>query len=65
MRKQVDETPQRGVGQHQRVKIAAIVPTGAKGVLSQAAPNPVTDREGWLTEGKESYKLLLSARCYR
>ena len=33
MRKQVDETPHRGVGQHQRVKNAAIVPTGAKGVF--------------------------------
>ncbi len=49
-----------GLMKAQRVKNAVIVPTGAKGgFYPKQLPNPATDRDGWLTEGKESYKLFI------
>jgi glutamate dehydrogenase len=49
-----------GLMKAQRVKNAVIVPTGAKGgFYPKQLPNPAIDREGWLAEGKESYKLFI------
>ena len=49
-----------GLMKAQRVKNAVIVPTGAKGgFYPKQLPNPAQDRDGWLTEGKESYKLFI------
>lgn len=49
-----------GLMKAQRVKNAVIVPTGAKGgFYPKQLPDPVRDRDGWLTEGKESYKLFI------
>ena len=49
-----------GLMKAQRVKNAVIVPTGAKGgFYPKQLPDPATNREGWLTEGKESYKLFI------
>ncbi|MBK9011996.1 NAD-glutamate dehydrogenase domain-containing protein [Novosphingobium sp.] len=49
-----------GLMKAQRVKNAVIVPTGAKGgFYPKQLPNPANDRDGWLTEGKESYKLFI------
>lgn len=49
-----------GLMKAQRVKNAVIVPTGAKGgFYSKLLPNPAIDRDGWLAEGKESYKLFI------
>ncbi len=49
-----------GLMKAQRVKNAVIVPTGAKGgFYPKQLPDPARDREGWLTEGKESYKLFI------
>ncbi|MFM6932863.1 MAG: NAD-glutamate dehydrogenase [Novosphingobium sp.] len=49
-----------GLMKAQRVKNAVIVPTGAKGgFYPKQLPNPAIDRDGWLTEGKESYKLFI------
>ena len=49
-----------GLMKAQRVKNAVIVPTGAKGgFYPKQLPNPALDRDGWLAEGKESYKLFI------
>ncbi len=49
-----------GLMKAQRVKNAVIVPTGAKGgFYPKQLPNPAVDRDGWLAEGKDSYKLFI------
>ncbi|MFN5243928.1 MAG: NAD-glutamate dehydrogenase domain-containing protein, partial [Novosphingobium sp.] len=49
-----------GLMKAQRVKNAVIVPSGAKGgFYPKQLPNPARDRDGWLAEGKESYKLFI------
>jgi len=49
-----------GLMKAQRVKNAVIVPTGAKGgFYPKQLPDPARDREGWLAEGKDSYKLFI------
>src|SRR3546814_12698220 len=46
----------------QRVKNAGIVPTGAKGgFLPKLLPDPRVDRDAWLAEGTESYKIFIRA----
>ncbi len=49
-----------GLMKAQRVKNAIIVPTGAKGgFYPKQLPDAAINREGWLIEGKESYKLFI------
>ncbi len=49
-----------GLMKAQRTKNAVIVPTGAKGgFYPKQLPDPARDREGWLTEGKDSYMLFI------
>ena len=49
-----------GLMKAQKVKNAVIVPAGAKGgFYPKQLPDPARDRDGWLTEGKESYKLFI------
>ncbi|GGZ87457.1 NAD-glutamate dehydrogenase domain-containing protein [Novosphingobium arvoryzae] len=49
-----------GLMKAQRVKNAVIVPSGAKGgFYPKQLPDPARDRDGWLTEGKDSYKLFI------
>ena len=49
-----------GLMKAQRVKNAVIVPTGAKGgFYPKQLPDPLTDREGWLAEGKASYMVFV------
>ena len=49
-----------GLMKAQRVKNAVIVPTGAKGgFYPKQLPDPARDRDAWLIEGKESYKLFI------
>lgn len=44
----------------QRVKNAVIVPTGAKGgFFPKMLPDPSKDRDGWLAEGTESYRIFI------
>ncbi|MCW3848167.1 NAD-glutamate dehydrogenase [Sphingomonas sp. LB-2] len=44
----------------QRVKNAVIVPTGAKGgFYPKLLPSPATDRDAWLAEGTESYRVFI------
>lgn len=51
-----------GLMKAQRVKNAVIVPTGAKGgFYPKHLPNPATDREAWLAEGTESYRIFIRA----
>lgn len=51
-----------GLVKAQMVKNAVIVPTGAKGgFFPKQLPDPATDREGWLTEGREAYKLFITS----
>src|SRR3546814_18502134 len=51
-----------GLMKAQRVKNAVIVPTGAKGgFLPKLLPDPRVDRDAWLAEGKESYKIFIRA----
>lgn len=51
-----------GLMKAQRVKNAVIVPTGAKGgFYPKQLPNPATDREGWLAEGRASYQVFIRA----
>ena len=51
-----------GLMKAQRVKNAVIVPTGAKGgFYPKQLPNPATDREGWLAEGRGSYQVFIRA----
>jgi glutamate dehydrogenase len=49
-----------GLMKAQRVKNAVIVPTGAKGgFYPKQLPDPARDRDGWATEGRESYKVFI------
>ena len=49
-----------GLMKAQRVKNAVIVPAGAKGgFYPKQLPDPARDRDGWLAEGKDSYKLFI------
>ncbi len=49
-----------GLMKAQRVKNAVIVPTGAKGgFFPKMLPNPATDRDVWLAEGTESYRIFI------
>ena len=49
-----------GLMKAQRVKNAVIVPTGAKGgFYPKQLPDPVRQRETWLTEGRESYQVFI------
>ncbi|WP_375392882.1 NAD-glutamate dehydrogenase [uncultured Sphingomonas sp.] len=50
-----------GLMKAQRVKNAVIVPTGAKGgFYPKQLPNP-TNRDAWLAEGTESYRIFIRA----
>ncbi len=49
-----------GLMKAQRVKNAVIVPTGAKGgFFPKRLPNPAEDRDAWIAEGTECYKILI------
>ncbi|MBA2920217.1 glutamate dehydrogenase [Sphingomonas sp. MAH-20] len=49
-----------GLMKAQRVKNAVIVPTGAKGgFFAKQLPNPATNRDAWLAEGTESYRIFI------
>ncbi|MET0179797.1 MAG: NAD-glutamate dehydrogenase domain-containing protein [Novosphingobium sp.] len=49
-----------GLMKAQRVKNAVIVPTGAKGgFYPKRLPDPVTERDAWLAEGKASYQVFI------
>lgn len=49
-----------GLMKAQRVKNAVIVPAGAKGgFYPKQLPNPAVDRDAWLTEGTESYRIFI------
>lgn len=49
-----------GLMKAQRVKNAVIVPTGAKGgFYPKRLPDPAIDRDGWLTEGREAYRIFV------
>ena len=51
-----------GLMKAQRVKNAVIVPTGAKGgFYPKQLPSPAVDRDAWLTEGTESYRIFIRA----
>ena len=51
-----------GLMKAQRVKNAVIVPTGAKGgFYPKQLPDPQRDREGWMAEGTESYRIFIRA----
>lgn len=51
-----------GLMKAQRVKNAVIVPTGAKGgFYPKQLPNPQLDRDAWLAEGTESYRIFIRA----
>nr|WP_264577662.1 MULTISPECIES: NAD-glutamate dehydrogenase [unclassified Sphingobium] len=51
-----------GLMKAQRVKNAVIVPTGAKGgFYPKMLPNPASDRDAWLAEGTESYRVFIRA----
>jgi glutamate dehydrogenase len=51
-----------GLMKAQRVKNAVIVPTGAKGgFYPKQLPNPQVDRDGWMAEGTESYRIFIRA----
>ncbi len=49
-----------GLMKAQLVKNAVIVPTGAKGgFYPKQLPNPALDRDAWLAEGTESYRIFI------
>jgi glutamate dehydrogenase len=49
-----------GLMKAQLVKNAVIVPTGAKGgFYPKQLPNSAVDRDGWLAEGTESYRIFI------
>tara|TARA_R110000782_G_scaffold78293_3_gene156014 strand:- start:220835 stop:225499 length:4665 start_codon:yes stop_codon:yes gene_type:complete len=49
-----------GLMKAQRVKNAVIVPAGAKGgFYPKQLPNPMADRDAWLAEGTESYRIFI------
>ena len=50
-----------GLVKAQMVKNAVIVPVGAKGgFVPKRLPDPTTDREGWLAEGRAAYVTFIS-----
>src|SRR6185312_3959589 len=49
-----------GLVKAQQVKNAVIVPVGAKGGFFPKKLPPATQRDAWMTEGTESYKLFIS-----
>ncbi|MBT2186050.1 NAD-glutamate dehydrogenase domain-containing protein [Sphingobium nicotianae] len=51
-----------GLMKAQRIKNAVIVPTGAKGgFFPKQLPDPIQDRNDWLAEGVESYRVFIRA----
>ncbi|WP_375428504.1 NAD-glutamate dehydrogenase domain-containing protein [uncultured Sphingomonas sp.] len=50
-----------GLMKAQRVKNAVIVPTGAKGGFYPKQLPPLSNRDAWLAEGTESYRILIRA----
>ncbi len=49
-----------GLVKAQMVKNSVIIPTGAKGgFFPKQLPDPAVDRDAWLTEGRESYKIFI------
>ncbi len=51
-----------GLMKAQRVKNAVIVPTGAKGGFHpKRLPDPAADRDAWLAEGTECYRVFIRA----
>ncbi|GGG63781.1 NAD-glutamate dehydrogenase [Kocuria dechangensis] len=51
-----------GLVKAQMVKNAVIVPNGAKGgFYPKRLPDPAVDRDAWVTEGRESYKLFIAS----
>ncbi|MDO4897842.1 MAG: NAD-glutamate dehydrogenase [Rothia sp. (in: high G+C Gram-positive bacteria)] len=49
-----------GLVKAQMVKNAVIIPTGAKGgFYPKQLPNPALDRDAWINEGRESYKVFI------
>lgn len=50
-----------GLMKAQRVKNAVIVPTGAKGGFYPKQLPPAADRDAWLAEGTESYRIFIRA----
>lgn len=49
-----------GLVKAQMVKNAVIIPTGAKGgFFPKQLPDPAVDRDAWITEGRESYKVFI------
>jgi glutamate dehydrogenase len=50
-----------GLMKAQLVKNAVIVPTGAKGGFYPKQLPPVADRDAWLAEGNESYRIFIRA----
>jgi len=49
-----------GLVKAQMVKNAVIIPTGAKGgFYPKQLPDPAVDRDAWITEGRESYKVFI------
>ena len=48
-----------GLVKAQQVKNAVIVPVGAKGGFVPKHLPPASDRQAWLTEGTESYKIFV------
>jgi glutamate dehydrogenase len=50
-----------GLMKAQVVKNAVIVPTGAKGGFYPKALPPIADRDAWLAEGTESYRIFIRA----
>ena len=51
-----------GLVKAQMVKNAVIVPDGAKGgFFPKQLPDPALDRDAWLTEGREAYKLFIAS----
>ena len=50
-----------GLVKAQMVKNAVIVPTGSKGgFFAKQLPDPAVDRQAWLNEGIEAYKIFIS-----
>ena len=49
-----------GLVKAQMVKNSVIIPTGAKGgFFPKQLPDPAVDRDAWITEGRESYKIFI------
>ncbi|MDY3048284.1 MAG: NAD-glutamate dehydrogenase [Rothia sp. (in: high G+C Gram-positive bacteria)] len=51
-----------GLVKAQMVKNSVIIPTGAKGgFYPKQLPNPALDRDAWISEGRESYKIFIAS----